>query len=219
MLWRLRFGAGSVVAWSLAGLLLVALGGWWLAGTPVPALDRTLARAVVRAPDLFEPVLRVVMQLGSFGAVPLAAALVGLRLRRWAPAAAVLVAGGSAYLLSQWAKDMVERPRPTTAVLGTAPRGYASGWSFPSGHATVAFAIAGTVICCIAERPWRVVALAAAVLTAVARVYLGVHFPLDVLAGSILGLSVAGLVAGAGALPTALRSGAPEGVQRASPEG
>lgn len=58
--------------------------------------------------------------------------------------------------------------------------------SFPSGHASVMFAIAFVVLMFDAE--WGVVYLIAATISATARVVVGVHFPLDILGGALVGL-------------------------------
>jgi membrane-associated phospholipid phosphatase len=58
--------------------------------------------------------------------------------------------------------------------------------SFPSGHATTAFALAA-VLGFISAR-WFGVAIVFAVLIAVSRVALGLHYPSDVFAGAVLGL-------------------------------
>jgi undecaprenyl-diphosphatase len=57
--------------------------------------------------------------------------------------------------------------------------------SFPSGHAQMAFALATLVVLIFGRRFWPVFLVATAV--AFSRVYMGVHFPLDVLAGACLG--------------------------------
>jgi undecaprenyl-diphosphatase len=70
-------------------------------------------------------------------------------------------------------------PHPLVAV----PRSAA----FPSGHATAAFACA-TVLAALAPRAAPVfVVLAAAI--AYSRLYVGVHWPLDVVAGAVLGVA------------------------------
>ncbi|MEO6205839.1 MAG: phosphatase PAP2 family protein [Mycobacteriales bacterium] len=64
--------------------------------------------------------------------------------------------------------------------------------SFPSDHAVMAGATAVGLL--FFSRRLGIVAVVAAVLMAVARVYVGVHFPLDVLAGLVVGATVAVLV-------------------------
>jgi len=68
-------------------------------------------------------------------------------------------------------------------VMFTAP----SSYSFPSGHAAAGFA-AVTLLCGIygLRRLWPLYVPAA--LIAVSRVYIGVHYPLDILAGALFGL-------------------------------
>ena len=63
--------------------------------------------------------------------------------------------------------------------------------SFPSGHAATAFAAATALaVLCPKLRPW---ALALAGAVALSRIYLRVHFPLDVLAGGLIGAALGGL--------------------------
>jgi undecaprenyl-diphosphatase len=61
--------------------------------------------------------------------------------------------------------------------------------SFPSSHAATAFAAAGVVA--MRYPALRLPLFGLATLIAVSRVYLGVHYPLDVIAGACLGLGVA----------------------------
>lgn len=58
--------------------------------------------------------------------------------------------------------------------------------SFPSSHATVAFALAMSVF--LFNRAWGIPMLAAAFLVSWGRVFVGVHYPSDVVAGAILGM-------------------------------
>ena len=64
--------------------------------------------------------------------------------------------------------------------------------SFPSGHTAVSFA-AATAIYAI-DKKWGIAAYVFAVVMGFSRLYLGVHFPLDVLGGAVVGTVAAKLV-------------------------
>lgn len=123
---------------------------------------------------------------------------------------ALIIAGS---LASGVIKPLVKRPRPDisfgTQVVIVNEKPAAIPWNndfaFPSGHAAVAFAGAYVVIgeetmsrharvhTRKGRKSLRILLLAFAVLTAVSRIYLGKHYPLDVIAGGMLGWGV-GLV-------------------------
>lgn len=66
--------------------------------------------------------------------------------------------------------------------------------SFPSGHTCAAFAFAVS-LCAVLPQKWaKAAALIAAALMGFSRLYVGVHFPFDVLAGAIIG-AACGLIA------------------------
>jgi undecaprenyl-diphosphatase len=60
--------------------------------------------------------------------------------------------------------------------------------SFPSTHATIAFAAAYVIG--KAEKSWRGASFVLAVAVALSRIYLGNHYPSDVVVGALLGLLV-----------------------------
>jgi undecaprenyl-diphosphatase len=97
----------------------------------------------------------------------------------------VLFAVGAADLLSALVKALVPRHRPFEHQLGPSERTH----SFPSGHTATAFAGA-TVLSAYAPR-YRVAFYALACLIGFSRLYNGVHYPTDVLAGAVLGSCVA----------------------------
>lgn len=92
-------------------------------------------------------------------------------------------------------KPFFDAPRPP-AVLGEAVhvigRSY-KAHSFPSGHATTAFAIGGVFFLGLRVAAWRIVALVVATLAALSRPVVGVHWPLDILAGAFGGWLAAAL--------------------------
>jgi undecaprenyl-diphosphatase len=118
------------------------------------------------------------------------AAVLALSRRRPEVLLWVLAADGTGGLVSDGLKAVVGRARPTVRY----PEPHAlvhvpSDHSFPSGHATIAFACAG-VLSWFAPRLAPAFFLLAAAI-AWSRVYVGVHYPLDVLGGALLGLLIA----------------------------
>jgi undecaprenyl-diphosphatase len=123
--------------------------------------------------------------IGSSGAVWLALAFaIAVARRRPAIFLTVLVADLAADLLADAGKELVARHRPFETQLG--PR--SSTHSFPSGHAATSFACA-TVLSFYVPR-YRVACFGLAALVALSRVYNGMHYPTDVLAGALLGVII-----------------------------
>jgi undecaprenyl-diphosphatase len=124
-------------------------------------------------------------RIGTLGLVWVAIALVlAVIWRRPSVFLTVVVADAIADLLAELGKTSFDRHRPFETQLG--PR--TSTHSFPSGHSATAFACA-TVLASLAPR-CRVPFFALAALIALSRIYNGVHYPTDVLAGSALGVLV-----------------------------
>jgi membrane-associated phospholipid phosphatase len=164
-----------------------------------PALVRAdraalrLLRTRLHAPALERGALAYTA-VGEFGAVWIAAALAGAardpgRRRSWLGAAALVPASLGANFVVKLA---ARRKRPFLdglPPLGRRPATY----SFPSGHAATSFAAALAIGALVPEA--RAALVAAAVLMALTRPYLGLHYPSDALAGAALGSVLAKLLA------------------------
>lgn len=130
-------------------------------------------------------------RIGAFGWIFLAvAALAALVLRRPQILLLTLCAAGAAELVTTALKYAVDRPRPHFGLAVPPPLvAVPSNPSFPSGHAALGFACAVTLAFAAPKLAVPLIALACAV--AYSRLYLGVHYPLDVIAGAALGVAVA----------------------------
>lgn len=129
-------------------------------------------------------------RIGEVGAVWIvAAAILALLWRRPRVFLLVLIADLLGAGISGALRLAIPRDRPPLRYPDPRPLvGVPGSHSFPSGHTTSSFACA-TVIAALAPR----LAIPAFVLAAAigfSRVYVGVHYPLDVLAGAVLGISI-----------------------------
>jgi undecaprenyl-diphosphatase len=102
----------------------------------------------------------------------------------------VATAALTTHVVTSVLKVVFGRDRPPTVVLDPKPLlEVPTTSSFPSGHAATSFACA-YVLSRLAPRLTPAV-YTLAVLISLSRVYVGVHYPLDVLAGAVLGTLVA----------------------------
>ncbi len=106
------------------------------------------------------------------------------------PVVHMLLTGGTCTLIYKWLKQKISRPRPYQVnpdiACITAPL---DRFSFPSGHTLHAVAFSMVAVAYFPFLAWVVFPFTA--LVAVSRMVLGLHYPSDVLAGALIGSSIA----------------------------
>jgi glycosyltransferase 2 family protein len=171
----------------IAGSVVVTVGGVVARQPQVARLEADLFRVLNDLPDAAVAVLRPVMALATLpgaAAVTLVALLARHRLRPGLDVALAVVAGS---LVGDVVRQVVERTRPGTLLGQVALRGSVDTLlAYPSGHATIAAAMAGAVGPFLPRRARRAAWVMVWVVAA-GRLYLGAHLPLDVWGGAALG--------------------------------
>jgi membrane-associated phospholipid phosphatase len=181
--------------WTAAGglLLLVACSPVAHSGR-VPGWERQVFRAVNGLPGWLERPMWLVQILGMLS-IPVVLAAAALLWRKWRLAVALLLLVPlKLFVEMRVVKQLVERNRPGQTEPGAVLRDVPpAGLSFPSGHAIVVFTAAVLLAPYLRGR-WRAVPFGLALLVCLARVYLGAHNPLDVVAGAGVGLLLGALL-------------------------
>jgi undecaprenyl-diphosphatase len=181
-------GAGAALFGISALVLKAGTLGW----------DESLFRFLNDVPpavaSVLTPLSHLFLPLGIVIVIVLATGYVVARNRSVMPVAAGAAAAGAAWTLANLAKVIANRPRPYEVVAGAVLRqSPAHGTSFPSSHTAVTVAVVIALVPFL-PRALAGVAIAYAVLVGWSRVYLGVHYPLDILGGAGIGIAVGGAI-------------------------
>jgi len=166
--------------------------------------DRALFAAIFRVKSpVFTRVMRAFTVIGTAGFLWGVIAGFAFLLTGLEPWRLILPWGAVAasWIIAELSKNLFDRARPSISDSEIAPLiKTPSSSSFPSGHA--ATAAAGALTLSITYPPLAPLLVLAGLLVALSRVYLGVHYPFDVLAGITIGvvttslfLTIAGLLA------------------------
>jgi len=143
--------------------------------------------------DFLTPVFKFITSLGDEGYVWIAIAVILLFVKNYRKVGLMVGASllGSLVFNNMIVKNIVARPRPyrmieTLTILIPEPGEY----SFPSGHTSSSFA-AGVVLYLMLPKKYGVPAMILAFLIGISRLYVGVHYPTDVLGGMVMGTLIA----------------------------
>ncbi len=145
------------------------------------------------ATGTLDRIMIIITNLGygyTYGVIVLAAFLVLVIQKRWLEVKGLLICLLGGVALNELLKRLFERARPDAFQVVEA-----AGYSFPSGHAMVSLCFYGMIAFLIARNiplwRWRLVVMVSAALfilsIGISRIYLGVHYPSDVLAGYTAG--------------------------------
>jgi len=155
---------------------------------------RILNQVPAAAASVLTPLMHLFLPAGIVAVIVLTVVYVVVRNHSVLPVAAGCLAAGIAWLLADAAKAIADRLRPYQVMADVVLRQQpAHGTSFPSSHTAVTLAVALALVPFLA-RPLAAVGIGYAVLVGWSRVYLGVHYPLDVLAGAGIGMAVGGVI-------------------------
>ncbi|HEV2623281.1 MAG TPA: phosphatase PAP2 family protein [Frateuria sp.] len=163
------------------------------AGAPPSHAMLAWARALADAP--------LVLTAGLLGVLILLPRLSMRTAACRAFAAAMLALAANGLIGLAW-----DRPRPFVAGVGQAWIAHAATGSFPSDHLSLQWTVAGMLLLEGRTRPWGAAIAVLGLPMAWARVYLGVHYPSDMVGA--LGMAALATVAGRGVLGRQ-RAGAP----------
>jgi undecaprenyl-diphosphatase len=195
--------AGAVIVLSLAAAFVAVLDSVTEADG-LTIIDQAVGDwlASYRSPVLTHIEIAITNMGGTVvlvASVSLLAAYTATRLRSWYPVVLAVVGLGGSQALVTIIKMSIARPRPNPPAQLVS----ASGFSFPSGHSAsslVGFGLLAWLTCMLTNDRaiWATVWTAAGmgtVAVGISRVYLGVHYPTDVLGGWALGLTWLAVIA------------------------
>lgn len=112
--------------------------------------------------------------------------------RKWKEALLIFFSGISAWVCAYLLKLLFHTSRPFLALPNVTPLWVEGGYAFPSGHSTFFMALAFAIY--LSHKKAGYVFMTFALLIGIARIVAGVHFPVDILGGFILGAGISYLV-------------------------
>lgn len=188
----------AILTFTISGILFAVLTALVINGITKPFDQSVLLWINQHVNNAFDAFFLAVTQLGGvfiIGAVTLALVLYFVLKKKYYKAAFIALSVGGVSVINVLLKTIFDRPRPDLwewLVTETS-------FSFPSGHSVASAALALSIVTLLWQTKWRVLTIVLAALYVLtigfSRMYLGVHFPTDVLGGWLLGATWVSLVA------------------------
>ncbi len=175
------------------GVVLLGASAWFAHTRTMPGWEQTLFYKVndMHLPHIVTTLAKQLSNAvwGLVGLIGLALLIPRFRLRAWQYAVAV----GSAFVVEYGLEQIIDRPRPVGILHHLTLRAQQSGPGFPSGHETALAALVLTMWFFVAW-PWRILLVLLLIAEGWARVFLGVHGPLDIVGGVAVSSIVVGVL-------------------------
>ena len=165
---------------------LFALSAFLSSSVELTNFEISIFRFFHNLPEFLHPFFFFITQLGSIfmlGAV----VVLYLYKKHYHIVIRLLMSGTLAYLLTGFAKDIWGRARPNDILLDVTSLDYiVRGPGFPSGHMALATAMSFTVAYYLPKN-LRIIVPIWVIGVGMSRMYLGIHFPLDIIGGFAIG--------------------------------
>jgi len=175
-------------------LAVLAVTMWWARIAEPSVIEVNAFRLVNQLPLAVGAPLLGIMQLGALAAVPALAAVAVVRRRQGHLGRLLVLGGAGAWAIAKLLQAVVDEPPPEVLLSQVALHGVvAPGLAFPATQVAVAAAMA-TVAGPYLTRPNRRLAWWVVAVIGVARIYVGAHFPVDVIGGMAVGWGLGSLL-------------------------